>query len=495
MNDVKKASEPHSKVAILVLGMHRSGTSMLAGILDCLGVKCQKTPLNANAQNPKGYFESEHVVRLNDEILAAAGTRWNDWKPLNEGWLSSPRFNEFRVRAVEVLRAEYDDASMIYLKDPRICRTLPLWRDALEELDYRVVCIHTHRHPGDVAKSMELCKNITIEPNHGLLLWLSYVLEAEVHSRDLPRMFTSYASLFDDWQGFANQAEKNFGLSWPVLPDTAQERVSQFIEPSLRHHQSSTETFLSDLQIPDFYRETLKVLESWNHTGEKDAGRLKLDGLRSDYDLSAHFLYLPMSALHTKLNEARKQAQSDRAEIEALRTKLTGEEKQALADRAETESLKQRLTEAEDRVSDLLSEVSMWTDRIVERDKKVHQLSKQAALFRASQRDKSLTGFLLNAVGGKARAYDRRNVVGGGLGKRSLGEPFSTDAYINARTVIEQVRQARKNGQSRQGLSLLRQFRAGARGLFFESVYAEAASFLRRMRSGLRNIYRLLTFR
>ena len=108
--------------------------------------------------------------------------------------------------------------------------------------------------------------------------------------------------------------------------------------------------------------------------------------------------------------------------------------------------------------------------------------------------DAAMGKFLLNSVGWKTGASDRPSVIGG-LGDTTSREPISTNAYNNARTVIEQAQQARKNGQSRKGLSLLRQFRAGARGLFVESVYAEGASFLRRMRSGLRNIYRLFTFR
>ncbi|MEL5879436.1 hypothetical protein [Cereibacter sphaeroides] len=63
------------KVAVLVLGMHRSGTSMLGGVLDRLGCQGARTHLKAAPSNPKGYFESPEIMKLNDAILATLGSR------------------------------------------------------------------------------------------------------------------------------------------------------------------------------------------------------------------------------------------------------------------------------------------------------------------------------------------------------------------------------------------------------------------------------------
>ena len=424
MTDVKRAAKPHKvkpsgKVAIVVLGMHRSGTSMLAGILDRLGCMGPKTQLEANEKNPKGFFESEPIFRLNDEILAAAGTSWNDWQPLREGWLDSPRFNEFRARAVDVLRDEYGDASMIYLKDPRICRLLPFWQHALEEMGCRVVCIHTHRHPADVATSLKARKNIEVEPSLGMLSWLRHVLDAEPASRDVPRIFTSYAGLIDDWQGFAKRAEEAFGLTWPVVARTAQERVAQLIDPRLRHHESSIEAFLRDPLVPEMFRKTLLILESWTHEGENRDDRAKLEGLRNDFDLSAPLLYAPISALEVATRDVKAltphkaTAEARQIEVEALTTKLADAEgqrdqlssqqeqlraeldqsradiekakAQAKADEAEAEALTTKLAEAEGNASKLLDEITTGTDRLIDKDKKIAKLQQDADLNRREQ--------------------------------------------------------------------------------------------------------------
>ena len=120
------------KVAILVLGAHRSGTSSIAGILDGLGCQGPKTPLEKNQWNEKGFFESRPIVCLNDKVLAAAGSKWDDWRPLCADWQKSPRFNEFRGQAMQEIVSEFGDSSLIYIKDPRICRLLPFWKEVLE---------------------------------------------------------------------------------------------------------------------------------------------------------------------------------------------------------------------------------------------------------------------------------------------------------------------------------------------------------------------------
>mgnify|MGYP003626580712 CR=1 FL=1 len=322
-------AKPNDKVAIVVLGMHRSGTSMLTGILDCLGCKGPKTPMEANAESPKGFFESQLVYQLNNEILKTAGTCWDDWKPQQEGWLDSPRFNEFHVRAIEVLRAEYGDASMIYLKDPRICRLFPLWRRALEEIGYRVVCIHTHRHPVDVATSLSVRKNIEVEPSLGMLSWLRNILEAEAASRDLPRIFTSYASVIQNWQEFAERAEVTFGFTWPVMARTAQEKISQFIEPSLCNHNSNIDSFLRDPLVPDLFRETLQILESWVQDGEQKDDYAKLGKIHDGFDFSAPLLFAPISALQAATRDVKAltphkaSVEVRQNEINALTAKLT----------------------------------------------------------------------------------------------------------------------------------------------------------------------------
>ena len=69
--------------AILVLGMHRSGTSAVSGVIDASGAAGPKALAPANEWNLRGYFESPRIFDAHDELLAAVGSRWDDWRQLD----------------------------------------------------------------------------------------------------------------------------------------------------------------------------------------------------------------------------------------------------------------------------------------------------------------------------------------------------------------------------------------------------------------------------
>ena len=80
LSDLLKQHTP-SCVALVVLGMHRSGTSALAGVLSKTGYDLPKNLLPASFDNPKGYFESKEIIALNDDLFAEMGAVWSDWMP------------------------------------------------------------------------------------------------------------------------------------------------------------------------------------------------------------------------------------------------------------------------------------------------------------------------------------------------------------------------------------------------------------------------------
>ncbi len=68
--------------AVIVLGMHRSGTSALAGMLSMLGVQFGDSLMAPQADNSKGFWEHRDIVGLNDRILAAFDSSWDDVRPI-----------------------------------------------------------------------------------------------------------------------------------------------------------------------------------------------------------------------------------------------------------------------------------------------------------------------------------------------------------------------------------------------------------------------------
>src|SRR5579872_5565568 len=104
---------------ILVLGMHRSGTSSVAGALTKLGGGTPHTPMPPNDSNVRGFFESTPIVNFNDELLASAGSSWDDWRGFNSAWFHSIEAETFRRRAADLFRSEFDGSSLPVFKDPR----------------------------------------------------------------------------------------------------------------------------------------------------------------------------------------------------------------------------------------------------------------------------------------------------------------------------------------------------------------------------------------
>src|SRR5881397_1961564 len=104
-----------------ITGMHRSGTSLVAGIVNILGVDLgpPESMWEPDEANPRGYWEQAEIVDLNDEILAVLGGSWRDPPVLEEGWEASTRLEESRGRATALVKQLFGRADKACWKDPR----------------------------------------------------------------------------------------------------------------------------------------------------------------------------------------------------------------------------------------------------------------------------------------------------------------------------------------------------------------------------------------
>lgn len=153
-----------------VLGMHRSGTSLVAGLIANAGVAAgTETGLFAGDQhNATGYYEQREIVALNDEILTSVGATW--WSPPET--LLSPR-PEWVARARDVAQTvgiTGHDQRLAVFKDPRTSLTWPVWTHALRRNVFPLIVV---RHPVDVARSLWLRDGMPLPV--GLALWEHYV--------------------------------------------------------------------------------------------------------------------------------------------------------------------------------------------------------------------------------------------------------------------------------------------------------------------------------
>ncbi|WP_066822343.1 hypothetical protein [Sphingomonas mali] len=238
----------------------------------------------ASEGNALGHWESNVVTTLNDQLLASAGSRWDDWLSLSKDWNNSVLREEFLDRAVEALRQEYGQSSLFVLKDPRICRIVPLWLEALNVLDVRPVAAIPVRNPVEVAES--LAARDGSAPGHGLLVWLRNVLDAEFASRDLPRFVFSYEDLLSDWSTVAEKMGSATAIAWPRKSVLTDSEIDAFLTPHARHQQYDEKIALGP-RTPAWVRDTYAILTKWCKQGEDREDHARLDGIRADFDASA----------------------------------------------------------------------------------------------------------------------------------------------------------------------------------------------------------------
>ncbi len=221
---------------VIVLGMHRSGTSAVAGALTKLGGAVPTHCMAENAGNPRGYFESVAFMHFHEDLLASAGSSWQDWRLFNPGWYKSPVVAGFKQRAKDLFEAEFHGSALAVLKDPRICRFVPFWLDVLREMQATPHIVMPIRSPLDVAQSLEKLHGLSL--TKGMLLWLRHVLDAEVQSRVEARSIFTWNDFQSDWRRISDKISADTGLSWPRNSDRASYEIDQFLSKELVHHET-----------------------------------------------------------------------------------------------------------------------------------------------------------------------------------------------------------------------------------------------------------------
>lgn len=161
--NTQQNNHAHRSKVICVLGMHRSGTSCLAGCLQDYGLHLGDV-VNAAPHNKKGNKENLTVRGINDLVLAASGGSW-DQPPGTLSWNDG-----LRARRDELI-SSYANFPSWGFKDPRTLITLPFWLEALPNLHF----IGTFRHPTAVAESFE--KREGTDPTTAIALWKDYNLK------------------------------------------------------------------------------------------------------------------------------------------------------------------------------------------------------------------------------------------------------------------------------------------------------------------------------
>jgi LPS sulfotransferase NodH len=243
-----------SSRAIVVLGMHRSGTSVLTRGLQGLGISLGADFLGAQPDNPTGYWENNGIVDLNERLLRVLGLNWESISLIEDAQWRRSEVQALSTEAASYLQSHFLQYPLWGFKDPRTIRLLPFWRAVFEQAgvdDQYVVAIRT---PLGVATSLLRRQNIAPARSH--LLSLVYLLPTLHEIAGKPFVVTDYDLFVADPRA---QLARIAGALKIPMDETNPAEIEQFsrdfLDPGLRHSYFSRHDFDTIPEISPLIRE------------------------------------------------------------------------------------------------------------------------------------------------------------------------------------------------------------------------------------------------
>lgn len=234
--DAARAAGATARTALVVAGMHRSGTSAMARMLSLAGAALPPRVIAPGADNPAGFWEPADMVGLNDRILASIGSRWDDVF----GHRVGPAVWERRAEHLDEARAfvadSYGEAKTAVLKDPRSSLMIRFWDEALRAEGRRPVYVIMVRHPLEVAASI-VARGDASEAT-AVMAWAACMLAVERDTRGLDRLFVDYDDLLEDWRGVLDRVRVASAGALPEMTAAAEKNVDDYLSTDHRHHRA-----------------------------------------------------------------------------------------------------------------------------------------------------------------------------------------------------------------------------------------------------------------
>ncbi|MDD2828455.1 MAG: hypothetical protein PHW18_02645, partial [Sulfuricurvum sp.] len=285
---------------IMVLGMHRSGTSAVSGVLNYMGLELGSDLMWPNDANPKGYFENNFIYRLNEKILDEFGSSWSDYR-FDITKLDQSQKELYIIEAQKIIENEFRYSSNFVIKDPRICLLFPIWEEACKKLGIEIKIIIPYRNPIEVAASLKKRDDFSYEKS--LILWSKHFLSANYFSKNYERLFISFDELVDNTQNTLTTLEQFTGLE--ISKSRKSKITKDFIDSSVKHNNISIENFTQD--TPLFLQKILKIIK------EKNFDYDILNEIRKDFLFSLDFFQ------HSELFDFIRQLKEQNSILEKIK--------------------------------------------------------------------------------------------------------------------------------------------------------------------------------
>jgi hypothetical protein len=258
------------KHLVLVVGVGRSGTSLLSGILGQLSFHIPQPEVQADDTNPRGFGEPRWVVDFHSRILADRRVTLNDSRPAAWAQMAEAAAAH-HADLQEWLRGQLEQADQVVVKDPRTVWFLDEWRRCAGELGARTSFVTMLRHPAEIVASARKSYGPGLTTAGRTAAWVNVTLQTERSTRDAERAFVRYDDLLADWL----PEVRRIGAALDVPALAAVERVpaiDAFVDPTLHRNRTSWD----ELDVPAPVRDLAEQV--WAHVQAGDQGALDADG-------------------------------------------------------------------------------------------------------------------------------------------------------------------------------------------------------------------------
>ncbi len=218
---------------IIVLGVHRSGTSLVTRLINMMGAyfAAGGASIGFSDENPKGFWERRDVIEANDAILTYSKSSWEELSnfslPTVDGKKQKKLPPEINDKIKNII-LEMDGNRPWVMKDPRMCLTFPYWRKNLEV----PVAVVVHRDALEVAQSLKTRNRFSL--NHGLAIWEYYTAAIINSTQGMPVIHLSHNEILKDPVGLVKKLHDKLiehGVQGLRIP--SDKEILSFIEPSL----------------------------------------------------------------------------------------------------------------------------------------------------------------------------------------------------------------------------------------------------------------------
>ncbi len=324
--------------SILVLGMHRSGTSALARVLGLMGAQIgeddELLPPHPT-DNPTGYWERAEINAVHEHMLATTGHSWDRVAAFDPAQLDSEACDPHTRQLRQLVDRMNADGKPWLAKDPRLCLLLSRWLPLLND----PACVVVVRDPREIAASLGNGPRGTFTSSFVIALWEKYLrtLLADLVGRKA--MFVSYADMLADPAAQSARLLRGLkGLGVTGLHQPASQEVDAFLDPRLKRSVSQAHVRLTAAQ-DELYRWLLGccavtgaiTVSGFPQAASPDAELVEFEAA-FDYHL-AHGRALALAesserlvGIETRLAELLAEHQQSAAEDAAERKRLAEED-------------------------------------------------------------------------------------------------------------------------------------------------------------------------